>query len=117
MSVFDGLPGFIEARLDEDEDLARDLLHGHPGPWRVGGPSEVRDSAGELVVADEYHWNPMPHIARHDPARVLRDVAAKRRILGWANSPALPDYETGYVLDALAAAYSDHPDWRAQWAG
>jgi hypothetical protein len=109
---------FLAARLDEDEAAARELLRGHPGPWRVGLASDVRDSAGEVVVADECHWSPMPHIARHDPARVLREVEAKREILT-AYIKAEADGHRGngwialrFAVEALATAWSDHVDYR-----
>jgi hypothetical protein len=109
------LTEFLTARLDEDEAAARELLRGHPGPWRVGLPSDVRDSAGEVVVADECHWSPMPHIARHDPARVLRDVAAKRAILAEC-ARSIECGDDGCVLAEavivnMAGAWGDHPDY------
>jgi hypothetical protein len=126
---------FVAARLDEDEAAARDLLRAHPGPWRVGLPSEVRDSAGDVVVVDEYHWSPMSHVARHDPARVaLRQVPALRAILAehqpWPAEPAwcrrchepIPDAREDEdpcdsfdwpcpTVRALAATWSDHGDY------
>lgn len=75
------LAELIEKRLDEDEDLAQDLLRAHGGPWSVGLPSEVLDSTGNVVVADEYRWSPMRHIARNDPARALRRVKATRNLV------------------------------------
>jgi hypothetical protein len=51
------------------------------------------------------------HIARHDPARVLADVEAKRRIVEWdAEQPV----DRG-VLNILASVYADHPDYREEW--
>ncbi|MFE4829970.1 DUF6221 family protein [Streptomyces sp. NPDC056672] len=43
------------------------------------------------------------HVALHDPARVLREVEAKRRLLSrHVLSPATGD---------LASPYADHPDY------
>lgn len=63
----------------------------------------------------------LPHIARHDPARVLAECEAKRRIVAlhrgkppWRE--ALPECaECGYrspceTLRILALPYADHPD-------
>jgi hypothetical protein len=77
------------------------------------------------------------HIARHDPARVLREVAAKRAILE-DHRIIKADIDTeefdlgcerchfnrdegvagcGYcpTLKALAAVYGDHPDYDERW--
>lgn len=70
--------------------------------------------------------------ARCDPARALREVAAKRAILAaWMAAEASrnrwnhPDYRSGItdgrsdalanVLRALAAVYCDHPDYLPDW--
>lgn len=65
------------------------------------------------------------HIIRHDPARVLREVEAKRVLLadyerfvaerrrmmgGWDSYP-----EPSPVLLAFAAVYADHPDYLEAW--
>ncbi|MGP4016228.1 DUF6221 family protein [Saccharopolyspora sp. 5N708] len=68
------------------------------------------------------------HIARHDPARVLADVAAKLRIVGeyeravrtaqGPDSDAAAQGEVralGRVLRQFAHAYADHPDYRPKW--
>jgi hypothetical protein len=69
-----------------------------------------------LANAEEVRSVDGGHIVNHDPARVLREVAAKRLLIGWADSPALPECETGYVLAALAAVYSNRPGWREEWS-
>lgn len=69
------------------------------------------------------------HIARHDPARVLREVEAKRRILEHHSESTLPNgihlgtcmtcdnWEMPCpTLRLLADPYSDHPDFRSEWA-
>lgn len=85
------LVAFIEARLAEDERIA---LAATGGPWRV----DNEDYAEAIYAADGFttvvaggRWggeasvfnsdDDARHIARHDPARVLRDVAADRWIL------------------------------------
>jgi hypothetical protein len=51
-------------------------------------------------------------IARWDPARVLAECAAKRRIVEmYAGQHGQP-----YVLHFLALPYADHPDYRQEWA-
>lgn len=65
----DDLIAFLRARFDEDQAVAQrasdDLGH-------VLHQVEYNDSA---VEADERH------IARHDPARILAEVEAKRRMI------------------------------------
>lgn len=100
----DELIAFLEARLAEDEAAANAWLP-------LGNPTEAQRD----------------HIARHDPARVLADVAAKRKIVDVAaESVALKDlsyYEdhsgerelAAFVLRQLAQPYADHPAFDPAW--
>ena len=123
---------FIKARLDEDEQAARAVgsnaidategmwgtkyltLHGdHPDRHTAELPAELAD-----------------HIARHDPARALREVEAKRRVLarhtGCGTGIGYCD-DGGHAWDDedgprgcadladLVAVYSDHPQFREEW--
>jgi hypothetical protein len=72
------------------------------------------------------------HIARHDPARVLRECEAKRRIVGahpytddGGHCCADPQGGLGEemywnepcpTLAALAAVYAEHPDYDESWS-
>ena len=57
------------------------------------------------------------------PARVLREIEAKRAILGeyvavrrlQELTDTEQDYYRDWVLCHLAAAWSDHPDYREEW--
>jgi hypothetical protein len=99
----DDLIAFIKARLDEDEANGRHALALWPSTHFTIDP-------GSLVIV-EFH-------RRHDPDRDLREIAAKRAIL------AMDDDSEGYAYSVavsraivhLAAAWSDHPDYRAEWA-
>lgn len=133
---------FLHARLDEDERVAREASEGHGPRWRQyndGEPDEpgrVENERGQPVVYDE--GNPSEeqarHIARHDPARILRDVVAKRLIVAEHDycpperyvSHAYCGYdqtEDGMVfgtwpcdrLRLLAWLYSDHSDYDEAW--
>lgn len=70
------------------------------------------------------------HIARHDPARALADVASKRAILEyWSRAFQNPqdagtfpgsdwDLVRGaaqWTLRHLAAPYAEHPDYQQEW--
>jgi len=123
-AVTGDLAAFLAARLDEDENRARAAQ----AEW--DSPS-VR-----------YEWEDLPdevfaHARTHDPARVLREVAAKRAILELHHirrigtwpvcthcRPVDPEYTDDLTsepwpcrtLRALAAVYSDHPGYRQEWA-
>lgn len=71
------------------------------------------------------------HIARHDPARVLADVEAKRALVDyWSrafqnpiDADKFPGHDWDLVRGAarwtlrhLATPYASHPDYQAYWA-
>lgn len=93
----DELIAFLRARLAEDEKAAH--------AWLPFGNPDAADRE---------------HIARHDPARVLADVAAKRAIVR-ACAHNLEFEEYGYTLAertlrALAQPYSEHEDYKPHWS-
>lgn len=132
------LTAFLAARLDETE---------HTAHW--SGPALVawltyRDDDGQMlyttVAAGEEHvpWiadghelpEPSSSSIVYDPARVLREVEAGRRILARYEDCLArmedPDYPQGvaadqareyedFVLPNLAAAWSGHPDYDQEW--
>lgn len=89
-----GIIEFLEARIGEDEAAARQGLESED-PTRGA-------------------------IGCFDPARVLLECVAKRKILG--NVPLVTDVPTAiggtsdYVLMCLASIYSSHPDYQEGWA-
>ncbi len=93
---------FLLARVAEDEVVAREAFNAYP-------PDEPLPAMlGE-------------HIARHDPARVLAECAAKRAVvaLAWAYGDG-PEHPRTLALAAdtlrhLATAYADHPDYDERW--
>jgi Family of unknown function (DUF6221) len=109
------LTEFLTARLDEDEADAH-----HAARNVVLDASFLDDNAGDRALA---HW------LRHDPARVLREVEAKRKILAMWQEPETERYlPTGEVVAQVAVAdaidsvvrelntvYSDHPDYDEAW--
>jgi hypothetical protein len=124
---------FLLARIAEDEATARGAINGggDAGPWLVGAdtaphlsPTTVfrpSDWRGHIVHAcdTELAENPLDvarHIARWDPARVLAECAAKRRLL---RDEPCADWSYGQPCDhvrAVAAVYADHPDYDPAWA-
>jgi hypothetical protein len=149
------LTEFLLARIAEDEATARAALDYSEGRWHWelhrGRPyrSALVNERGTVVLppknSDVYPSAPIAgHIARHDPARVLAECEAKRRIverLGLlvtehfsvsagerhrqeAQHPHLCDWrhmretrmlELERTLGDLAAVYADHPDYREEW--
>jgi hypothetical protein len=122
----DDLAEFLAARLNEDEAAAKaaggDPWHGdtHSGLYH----EDVRSQPGPFATGayEVFTGGEEAHILRHDPARVLREVAAKRAILGayesqraaQFNDPAVVD-ELRDVVQTLASVHSDHPDYRPEW--
>lgn len=146
---------FLWARFDEDEQVASGAIR---GPWAVATNGEVyapsydrevrltgrrtttehlyvtSDSEGILPSVQEEEAE---HIARHDPARVLTEVAAKRAILDhalvyeakidgeWACCHEPDEIAAGLcpatppgairLLRLLAAPYASHPDYDPVW--
>lgn len=124
----DDLVQFLRARLDEDAEVAR-AAHG-----RVDGPLGVRWWTPEEIKTrlwgDQIHMSDAVHIARHAPARVLREVEAKRAIIGTIEQALkeaeFPDHLVSrparvalLLLEPigrqLAAIHADHPDYLEAW--
>ena len=120
---------FLRARLDEDEAGAQAATW---GPWAASGRWIWAQGRPDAVFGVDGDPADVEYIARHDPARALREVEAKRRIVedwegheertAWALandlSPAHPDERrtaVWAVLRHLAAVWSDHPDYRLEW--
>ncbi|MEU6597834.1 DUF6221 family protein [Streptomyces flaveolus] len=133
---------FLRARLDDDELAARKAaaLRGcHPAAPARSFRDGDEPTDGRILIVDEPHpglrrkigrrWNRSceglfmaQHIVRHDPARVLAEVDAKRRTIDLydvaATSPEL-DRDAWLVLSEvvklLAVPFASHPDYREEW--
>lgn len=143
---------FITARLDEDERIAQAAGSGPYARWAYAGEYDSY-SGGEVYLPDVDHYSKdiypykvtsdneglSPsvgpdagrHIARHDPARVLADVEAKRALVDyWSrafqnpiDADKFPGHDWDLVRGAarwtlrhLATSYASHPDYQAYWA-
>lgn len=135
---------FLEKRLREDEAAAHLAQAVSSSRWIANGSllMYLDDAdppyAEALAEVENYRQDDiLEHTARHDPARVLREVAAKRAILehllqwphhvnyedaDWGNSCAkIVDPASRCDCDVeelvntgirhLAAVYSDHPEY------
>jgi len=114
---------FLAARLDEDEGTAKAAELRFPGPWdRAVAPDSPLPSAVSLYDSRDESFGVIrgsyaaDHIARHDPARVLREVAFKRAILGqYATAAGWSSDNWPLSLRLLAAIWSDHSDYDREW--
>jgi hypothetical protein len=131
----DDLITWLRTQLDDDERVAREATQ---GKWRwadPGGPVKMALVAGtwpieQMVVPsrtpDVYpSHHDAEHIARWDPARVLAEVDAKRRIMAHIGMVALSPWQIklpeGYLEDLdrilrfLALPYADREGYRDEW--
>ncbi|MFJ6566246.1 DUF6221 family protein [Streptomyces sp. NPDC091292] len=129
----DDLVDWLRAQLDEDKRIAqaatwcddaatwRAAVSEYGTPARPGGPRwYVEDSMEDGVVttvdpqasADE---GVALHIAEHDPARVLREIDAKRRVLNTLHEEG-GDRMFADIFHLLALPYADRPGYRQEWA-
>lgn len=136
----DDLVQWLRAQLDEDERIARaggnrwrfeqlrDGPAGEPGGYVLDlGRTSIVDIGfmdDDVLLPDE-----AAHIAEHDPARVLREVDAKRRIAehhdryrseSLGNGPACFTCGPGLgfpcpTMRALALPYADRPGFHEEW--
>jgi hypothetical protein len=117
------LDEFLLARIAEDKRIAADAAAAAQERWR---PEDV--AAADPHVAG--------HVARHDPARVIAECAAKRRLVmacrdsrfdraflgarpnGMADfllSPRDQHQLAALTLALRAVPYADHSDYRPEW--
>jgi len=140
------LTEFLTARLDETEATAKAA---HPGPWETKEETGLFGRVAHLCVMAPFSptlphaatgltsYVPLGtqdagtarHIALHDPARVLREVEAERKILTnyeriFAERKTHPDDQAIAgallalygVVRTLAAVCSNHPDYNPAWS-
>lgn len=145
LAGMDDLVEFLRARLEEDEAIARKACEYAEASWKLDEElgetvlwwppeprvAEMERQKGLPVVSDQWRGQTIgsriaPHVARHDPARVLREVTAKRAIVDdlaneihWGARSSL-DYQDAVdafkrMLKRLALPYVDHRDYRKEW--
>lgn len=131
----DDLVAFLRAQFDDEERVAR--YAGGTGGWELGacidaaepGTTEWQVCEGRYPVAHVRGNTRAGHVARHDPARVLRDVEAKRAILN-EHRPGRSFRDDGKPVCAqcrksrtypcttvrlLALPYAEQPGYREEW--
>jgi hypothetical protein len=130
--VTDDLVEWLRLQLDEDERIAlcpRDRKW-MVEPWTPTEPDAL--PASSWIVAapsgDDGVAVCSDHIIRWDPARVLREVEAKRKIIDDLSAVIADDEGMGYYSDGhsglvtakrtprlLALPCSDRPGFREEW--
>jgi hypothetical protein len=105
------LVAFLNARLDEDEQIAQATCcpDWTDEGWKVLDSNAALDEG--LVAQTVQFQTDADHIARWDPARVLADVQAKRQILEHEDMWG----EDSTILQFLAQPFADHPDFDPSW--
>ncbi|MGW9058885.1 DUF6221 family protein [Streptomyces sp. NPDC055733] len=137
----DDLVVWLRAQLDEDERTARAACEYAEAEWRLDEDGETvlwwppephiaekEREKGLPVVSDRWRGQTIesggvhlaPHIALHDPARVLREIDAKRRTLirceeaFLSANPMLVHFAKQTAWE-MAQPYVDRPGYRADW--
>jgi len=137
VSGVDELVAFLRAALDRDEQVAREAAGGD-GAWSVqtydlGTEVWIRQTDGFSLITAEggLDRDSAEHVARWDPARVLAEVQAKRRILDLRVAAAAQPIAPGSaparaertrarealeaVARLLAQPHAGQPGWRDEW--
>ncbi len=131
---------FLTARLDEDQSTA-ETAGGNSWHTRgLGVEIDIDELDSPRGVADCFSREAAQYIARHDPARVLREVAAKRALLAeHGHAPAVQqDYSQSHdfgcvtchndthcdetmalgwcdTIRIMASVFADHSDYDESW--
>jgi len=122
----DDLVRWLGEQLDEDERIARAATR---GPWVQSGIGDYgwtvdfgRPGAGVETADSDQGLADADFIAAHHPARVLREIDAKRRIIaehalnGWVcDNGEVEQVFPCTTLRLLALPYADRPGYRDEW--
>lgn len=119
----DDLVRWLGEQYDADERIARAAGEEDGPDWQYDGHAVVTHREGDLVaVGSQDFMEPErgEHIAEHDPARVLREVDAKRKVVGGLEHLARDDnpFVSSIADDSLrllALPYADRPGYQESW--
>jgi Family of unknown function (DUF6221) len=121
------LDQFLLGRIAEDKRIATDAAL---------SSGKERWTTADLPGAGPPHERTAEHVSHHDPARVLAECTAKRRVVlacrdirpdyhflgtrprGMADFPLAPSDQhqlAAVTLALLALPYADHPEYRPEW--
>jgi len=109
MTITNGVAGFLTARVDEDEAMAkRDLAH---GVWRPEYERALREAEVKraiLALHNRTHDCPVSSTVQSADKGPWLYIASEHVEVAHAEWPCT-------TLRHLAAVYSDHPDYRQEW--
>lgn len=121
----DNIADWLRAQLDEDERIARATEwdgSGNKLDWELIASATIDVGGDEFYVGDRTIAN---HMMAWEPARVLREIDAKRRILYLAVQLPKVTASTDLfdnnrdawaeVLKQLALPYSGRSGYRPEW--
>jgi hypothetical protein len=130
----DELVQWLRAQLDEDERTARAATL---GPWVQSGIGDYgwtvdfgRPGAGVETTDTEQGLADADFIAAHNPARVLREIEAKRQVFRMTEQATEQAESRDYLVNGpakmmlvclkpillrLATIYADRPGYREEW--
>ncbi|MGW3428902.1 DUF6221 family protein [Streptomyces melanosporofaciens] len=128
----DELVRWLGEQLDEDERIARaveDRSAPWDGQWMADGNSAVRTYNGHVLFYRHGSGPLKPgltdHVAEWDPARVLREIDAKRNILEEHRPSELAVYAPHGcpmchkwpcpTIRWMASVYADRPGYHNEW--
>lgn len=125
---------WLRDRLDDDEETARVAAALTRSPWANIGSTVICADRFPVVSHGDGEQATAEHIALWDPARVLAEVAAKRRILdrhSKSDFPADSDELGGYKWQAhcdhcghvcpcpdlldIVQPFAERPGFREEW--
>jgi len=115
---------FLEARLAEDEMTATAAIENAADWHALYTYRDIKDGDGHYVVLADSKYPTVgqaAHIARHDPARVLRQCEGARAVIAeFLRLDALGDLPgrsaTENALKQLASVHGEHPDFDPTWS-
>ncbi|MFI1189969.1 DUF6221 family protein [Streptomyces californicus] len=102
----EGLVRLLEARREEEADLTRRC----DGDGCGVGSAQGRTADFCQADLSGCHPTTAPHVALPDPARILREVEAERRVLARHARDPWPCHDSR----VLASPYRDHPGFPAR---
>jgi len=119
-SLMDDLVQWLRAQLDKDADAAQRAFSGQADPengWGTYRPEGQPHTTITPHVGVIHEAVQADHVVAWNPARVLREIDAKRRIVdryAWLREHG----DTGgtvWVLQTLALPYADRPGYQESW--
>jgi hypothetical protein len=108
---------WLRAQLDADEEQARAAAEELGGDWYYDDGFVLARREDDMVATGSQDFLEAERgrfIAAHDPARVLREIDAKRRILDTLHEEG-GDRMFADIFRLLALPFADRPGYLEEW--